>query len=83
MKQSALLGALLAARSDPFEPYVAADADRSSGTAPNAHLAGSTNWSAYHLLKGGEHPYTRELARAVPVPDPKIARARREAVSAA
>jgi aspartyl/asparaginyl beta-hydroxylase (cupin superfamily) len=48
------LEALLAAQSNEFEPYVAADADRSGGTAPNAHLAGSRNWSAYHLLKGGE-----------------------------
>jgi aspartyl/asparaginyl beta-hydroxylase (cupin superfamily) len=48
------LEALLAAQAEQFEPYVAADADRSGGTAPNAHLAGSTNWSAYHLLKGGE-----------------------------
>ena len=48
------LEALLAAQADEFEPYVAADADRSGGTAPNAHLAGSRNWSAYHLLKGGE-----------------------------
>ncbi|MCL6698656.1 aspartyl/asparaginyl beta-hydroxylase domain-containing protein [Sphingomonas sp. NSE70-1] len=48
------LEAMLAAQAEQFEPYVAADADRSSGTAPNAHLAGSTSWSAYHLLKGGE-----------------------------
>lgn len=48
------LEALLTAQAEQFEPYVAADADRSGGTAPNAHLAGSTNWSAYHLLKGGE-----------------------------
>jgi aspartyl/asparaginyl beta-hydroxylase (cupin superfamily) len=48
------LEALLAAQAEQFEPYVAADADRSGGTAPNAHLAGNTNWSAYHLLKGGE-----------------------------
>jgi hypothetical protein len=47
------LEALLAAQAEQLEPYVAADADRSSGTAPNAHLAGSTNWSAYHLLKNG------------------------------
>jgi aspartyl/asparaginyl beta-hydroxylase (cupin superfamily) len=51
---TAELEALLKAQSDDFEPYVAADADRSGGTAPNAHLAGSANWSAYHLLKGGE-----------------------------
>ena len=48
------LEALLAAQAAEFEPYVAAGADKSAGTAPNAHLAGSTNWSAYHLLKGGQ-----------------------------
>lgn len=46
------LDALLA-RDQSFEPYVAADADKSGGTAPNAHLAGDASWSAYHLLKGG------------------------------
>jgi aspartyl/asparaginyl beta-hydroxylase (cupin superfamily) len=51
---NAELEALLAEQAEDFEPYVAADADRSAGTAPNAHLAGSANWSAYHLLKGGE-----------------------------
>jgi aspartyl/asparaginyl beta-hydroxylase (cupin superfamily) len=48
------LEALLRSQAEEFEPYVAADADRSSGTAPNAHLAGDVSWSAYHLLKGGE-----------------------------
>jgi aspartyl/asparaginyl beta-hydroxylase (cupin superfamily) len=70
------LEALLAAQAEEFEPYVAADADRSSGTAPNAHLAGSTTWSAYHLLKGGkpveghaEHfPATLAALEAVPLP---------------
>jgi aspartyl/asparaginyl beta-hydroxylase (cupin superfamily) len=48
------LEALLRSQAEEFEPYVAADADRSGGTAPNAHLAGDASWSAYHLLKGGE-----------------------------
>lgn len=48
------LEALLRAQAEQFEPYVAAGADRSGGTAPNAHLAGDASWSAYHLLKGGE-----------------------------
>ena len=48
------LDALLRSQAEEFEPYVAADADRSGGTAPNAHLAGDASWSAYHLLKGGE-----------------------------
>jgi hypothetical protein len=48
------LEALLRSQAEQFEPYVAADADRSGGTAPNAHLAGDASWSAYHLLKGGE-----------------------------
>ncbi|HYC94799.1 MAG TPA: aspartyl/asparaginyl beta-hydroxylase domain-containing protein [Sphingomicrobium sp.] len=48
------LDELLRSQSEQFEPYVAADADRSGGTAPNAHLAGDASWSAYHLLKGGE-----------------------------
>jgi hypothetical protein len=70
------LEALLAAQSDEFEPYVAADADRSGGTAPNAHLAGSRNWSAYHLLKEGEpvaghaerFPATLAALEAAPMP---------------
>jgi peptide/nickel transport system ATP-binding protein len=33
--------------------------------------------AARDLFDGARHPYTRELARAVPVPDPKVARARR------
>ena len=45
---------LLRSQAEQFEPYVAADADRSGGTAPNAHLAGDASWSAYHLLKCGE-----------------------------
>jgi aspartyl/asparaginyl beta-hydroxylase (cupin superfamily) len=48
------LEALLHSQAEGFEPYVAADADKSGGTAPNAHLAGDASWSAYHLLKGGE-----------------------------
>lgn len=48
------LEALLQAEAEEFSPYVAANADRSGGTAPNAHLAGDTSWSAYHLLRGGE-----------------------------
>jgi hypothetical protein len=47
------LEALLRSQAGEFEPYIAADADRSGGTAPNAHLAGDASWSAYHLLKGG------------------------------
>lgn len=72
------LEAMLAAR-DEFEPYVAADADRSGGTAPNAHLAGSANWSAYHLLKGGEpveghaERFPATLAALEGVPLPRIA----------
>jgi aspartyl/asparaginyl beta-hydroxylase (cupin superfamily) len=70
------LEALLAAQADEFEPYVAADADRSGGTAPNAHLAGSRNWSAYHLLKSGElvaghadrFPATLAALEAAPMP---------------
>jgi aspartyl/asparaginyl beta-hydroxylase (cupin superfamily) len=73
------LEALLAAQTEQFEPYVAADADRSGGTAPNAHLAGSTNWSAYHLLKGGEpveghaEHFPATLAALERVPVPRIA----------
>jgi len=47
------LEALLQSQAEEFEPYIAADADRSGGTAPNAHLAGDAKWSAYHQLKGG------------------------------
>jgi aspartyl/asparaginyl beta-hydroxylase (cupin superfamily) len=47
------LEALLQSQAEEFEPYIGADADRSGGTAPNAHLAGDASWSAYHLLKGG------------------------------
>jgi aspartyl/asparaginyl beta-hydroxylase (cupin superfamily) len=73
------LEALLAVQAEQFEPYVAADADRSGGTAPNAHLAGSTNWSAYHLLKGGEpveghsEHFPATLAALEGVPMPRIA----------
>jgi ABC-type oligopeptide transport system ATPase subunit len=28
------------------------------------------------LFDGGQHPYTRELAQAVPIPDPAVMRAR-------
>ena len=45
---------LLRSQAEKFEPYVAAGADKSGGSAPNAHLAGDASWSAYHLLKGGE-----------------------------
>ena len=70
------LEAMLAARAEQFEPYVAADADRSGGTAPNAHLAGSTNWSAYHLLKNGDpveghaeqFPATLAALEVAPIP---------------
>lgn len=48
------LETLLRSQAEEFEPYVAAGADKSGGTAPNAHLAGDARWSAYHLLKGGE-----------------------------
>ncbi len=73
------LEAMLAAQAEQFEPYVPADADRSGGTAPNAHLAGSTNWSAYHLLKGGEpveghaEGFPATLAALEGVPMPRIA----------
>ena len=68
--------ALIDTRADQFSPYVAADADRSGGTAPNAHLAGDASWSAYHLLKGGESveghadrfPATMVALEAVPMP---------------
>ena len=32
---------------------------------------------ARDLFDRGRHPYTRELAQAVPIPDPEVARARR------
>lgn len=73
------LVALLSAQAEQFEPYVAADADRSGGTAPNAHMAGSTNWSAYHLLKGGEpvegraERFPATLAALQGAPMPRIA----------
>lgn len=73
------LEALLAAQAADFEPYVAADADKSAGTAPNAHLAGSTNWSAYHLLKGGQpveghaDQFPVTLAALEDAPMPRIA----------
>jgi hypothetical protein len=72
------LVALLAEQADHFEPYVAADADRSAGTAPNAHLAGSASWSAYHLLKGGDpveghaERFPATLAALEKAPMPKI-----------
>jgi hypothetical protein len=70
------LEALLRSQAEEFEPYVAADADRSGGTAPNAHLAGDPSWSAYHLLKGGEpveghaerFPQTLEALELAPMP---------------
>ena len=73
------LEALLAAQAADFEPYVAADDDKSAGTAPNAHLAGSTNWSAYHLLKGGQpvqghaEQFPVTLAALENAPMPRIA----------
>lgn len=73
------LEALLAVQAADFEPYVAADADKSAGTAPNAHLAGSTNWSAYHLLKGGQpveghaEQFPITLAALENTPIPRIA----------
>ena len=48
------LESLLSSSAAEFSPYIEADADRSGGTAPNAHLAGDVSWSAYHLLRGGE-----------------------------
>ena len=78
-KIKAELEQLLAAQAEQFEPYVAADADRSGGTAPNAHLAGSKSWSAYHLLKGGEpveghaEHFPATLAALDHVPMPRIA----------
>lgn len=73
------LEALLRSQAEQFEPYVAADADRSGGTAPNAHLAGDASWSAYHLLKGGEpveghaEHFPKTLAALEPVPMPRVA----------
>ena len=73
------LAALLRAQADQFEPYVAADADRSGGTAPNAHLAGDASWSAYHLLKGGEpveghaEHFPETLAALELAPMPRVA----------
>ena len=48
------LESLFASSAGEFSPYIEAGADRSGGTAPNAHLAGDVSWSAYHLLRGGE-----------------------------
>ena len=70
------LEALLRSQAEEFEPYVAADADKSGGTAPNAHLAGDASWSAYHLLKAGEpvtghaerFPSTLEALALAPLP---------------
>lgn len=73
------LEALLKSQAEEFEPYVAADADRSGGTAPNAHLAGDASWSAYHLLKGGQpvaghaERFPATLAALAEVPMPCIA----------
>lgn len=73
------LDALLRSQAATFEPYVAADADRSGGTAPNAHLAGDASWSAYHLLKGGEpveghaEHFPETLAALELAPLPRIA----------
>lgn len=36
-----------------FNPYIPEGADRSAGRAPNAHLAGDSSWSAFHLLRNG------------------------------
>jgi len=44
----------LLANGGGFTPYIEAGADRSGGTAPNAHLAGDSRWGAYHLLRKGE-----------------------------
>ena len=73
------LDALLSAQADEFEPYVAADADRSGGRAPNAHLAGSASWSAYHLLKRGipveghAERFPKTLAAIEQAPLPRMA----------
>lgn len=73
------LDALLRSQAEEFEPYVAAGADRSGGTAPNAHLAGDASWSAYHLLKGGEpvaghaEQFPETLATLELAPLPRVA----------
>ncbi|MDP9421500.1 MAG: aspartyl/asparaginyl beta-hydroxylase domain-containing protein [Pseudomonadota bacterium] len=70
---------LLRSQGEQFEPYVAADADRSGGTAPNAHLAGDASWSAYHLLRGGEpvaghaERFPQTLAALELAPLPRVA----------
>jgi len=69
------LESLLRSQAEEFEPYIGADADRSGGTAPNAHLAGDASWSAYHLLKGGmaveghaeQFPQTLEALQLAPL----------------
>ena len=72
------LEADLAASAD-FSPYIAADADRSAGQAPNAHLAGDPSWSALHLLRDGvpvgdtAARFPRTLAALDAIPDvPRI-----------
>lgn len=81
-RTGAILGeleALLRSQAEQFEPYVAADADKSGGTAPNAHLAGDASWSAYHLLKGGEpveghaEQFPETLAALELAPVPRVA----------
>jgi aspartyl/asparaginyl beta-hydroxylase (cupin superfamily) len=73
------LEALLRSEAEEFEPYVAADADKSGGTAPNAHLAGDASWSAYHLLRGGEpvaghaERFPETLAALEVAPLPRVA----------
>ena len=73
------LVALLRSQAGEFEPYIAADADKSGGTAPNAHLAGDARWSAYHLLRGGEpvEGHAEQLPEALSAlalaPMPKVA----------
>ncbi len=73
------LETLLRSQAEEFEPYVAADADRSGGTAPNAHLAGDASWGAYHLLKGGEpveghaERFPATLAALEQAPLPRVA----------
>jgi aspartyl/asparaginyl beta-hydroxylase (cupin superfamily) len=69
------LESLLRSQAEEFEPYIGAEADKSGGTAPNAHLAGDASWSAYHLLKGGvvveghaeQFPMTLEALQLVPL----------------